>query len=279
LWRHQKTSWGSKRSQPGGQNALAYDRSLSVAGLQVGVRYSRSVPPHSIIITAGLFGSGSTWMFNIVNTMLSLNFPEARLLRIYTEEFLDEDIPRDGMDCVVAKTHRPPSAVRLLARVSNIPILLTLRDPRDAVASMMRRFGYEFGGALEFIRLSGEALAPLVSSPNVLLLRYEDGFTRKAETIDAVAARLGLKLSTSTREAVRAALTPSAVSASIADLTARGTFGDPPRVEMFDPDTHWHPNHVGDGRVGKWREILTNSQAAEVQSATRDFRAAFHYPD
>jgi hypothetical protein len=237
----------------------------------------RTDAPSTLIISAGLFGSGSTWMFNVISMIMSLGHPQWRLFKTYTDHFLDEDVPQHDMDGVLAKTHRLPSAVRLLARLSDTPIILTVRDPRDAVASVMSRFRLDFDCALEDIRQSGEALAPLAFSPNVLTFRYEGRFTARRETVDIVAARLGLSLASTTRDAIWAALTPEAVMASIDALAARGAFTDAPPNETFDHETHWHPNHVGDGRVGKWRTTLSPEQATEVEQATREFRVAFDY--
>ena len=36
---------------------------------------------------------------------------------------------------------------------------------------------------------------------------------------------------------------------------------------VWDRETHWHANHVGDGKVGKWRDALTPAQAEDILNA------------
>ena len=50
----------------------------------------------------------------------------------------------------------------------------------------------------------------------------------------------------------------------------------PPDVE-YEPETHWHLDHVGDGETGKWRRVLGAIQAARVLLATRAYRKSFGY--
>ncbi len=233
--------------------------------------------PSRLIISAGLYGSGSTWMFNVIAMILRRADPAARIHRTYTDLFQDEEIPGHGSDVVLIKTHRPPSAVRLMTRLTATPTVLTVRDPRDAAVSLMTRFGLDFEGVMEDIRQSAAAVTPLADCPHVLCVRYEDRFTSRRETLDAVATRLGAVLTPADREAIWLTLTPTAVSSTIEALAAGGAFDDAPPAETFDHDTQWHPNHVGDGRVGKWRTLLTPEQASRVVSATEPFGERFGY--
>jgi hypothetical protein len=51
---------------------------------------------------------------------------------------------------------------------------------------------------------------------------------------------------------------------------------DNPRLQ-FDAASHWHPNHVGDGLVGKYARKLTDDQIMAVEIAGRDFMERFGY--
>ena len=54
-------------------------------------------------------------------------------------------------------------------------------------------------------------------------------------------------------------------------------FGAAPTPDHFDPATHWHPGHVGDGRMGKYAEFLTAAQQEEILTRTRDYCKRFGY--
>jgi hypothetical protein len=229
-----------------------------------------------LIISAGLNGSGSTWMFNLISTILRRHDPGARIRTVYSEQFLDE-IVADGVDTTIVKTHMPPAVVRSVARAAGIPIFLTVRDPKDGVASLMTRFAMDFEQALDGVRRSADALAPLVEASGVLTLRYEDRFTSRRGTVNAVAGHLGLEISPADRDAAWRRLTRGAVQAKIRDLAAKGVFAPGSSAAVFDPDTHWHPGHVGEGRIGGWRRALSMEEAVQVDRSTTAFRDAFGY--
>ena len=226
-----------------------------------------------------MFSSGSTWVFNIVAQLLCKAHLGSRVVQTYADEFGPEhEALASNADCLVFKTHAPSPATRLLARLGGFPIILSIRDPRDAITSLMQRFSVTFDWAFDKVVASNVALIPLKGLPH-LLLRYEDGFTNREDLVAQIAQHLGLCLSQEDLQLISAAMTPDAVKATIADLQARNIIAGTEPASTFDPQTHWHPRHVGDLRMGKWREYLTPAQAARVRYATRDFCSAFGYDD
>jgi len=72
-------------------------------------------------------------------------------------------------------------------------------------------------------------------------------------------------------------LAPQAVKQQIESWRQAGILGhEPPDVE-YEPETHWHLDHVGDGETGKWRRVLGAIQGARVLHATRAYRRSFGY--
>jgi hypothetical protein len=233
------------------------------------------LPP--FVICAGEPGSGSTWLFNVIAEILHLHSPNIPIIRRYLDETTPEEGFADQYGTFVIKTHNPPPWVFSFATLARVPIFLSVRDPRDAAASLMTRFQENFEFVLETIRSSGRALAPLSGKPNVVLLRYEDCFTQRVETIDLVCSHLGARLSEADRDDIFERHRPEAVNETIAALASNGVFKDLPARQTWDEETQWHPSHVGDGRIGKWRDVLSEAQAASVNYASRDFRARFGY--
>jgi hypothetical protein len=111
----------------------------------------------------------------------------------------------------------------------------------------------------------------------VILFRYENCFYEDQQTIADVADLIGVRVPKGARQRIYSALTPDAVKRKIRTLKARGTFGASPKPEHFDPATHWHPGHVGDGRMGKYADFLSAGQQAEVIARTRDYCKRFGY--
>lgn len=230
----------------------------------------------ALVISAGMYGSGSTWVFNLIAMILKRGLAERRIDGVYSDRFLDKHLPA-GADTIIVKTHKLPTAVRTVARVMDIPVVLTVRDPKDGAASLMKRFDMDFETALKDIRQSARALTPLADSPDVLTMRYEDRFTSKPSAIDEVAKHLGVTLARKEREAIWTALTPKAVRARIDDLASQGVFRAGSSAKTWDIATQWHPGHVGDGRVGKWRDVLSAAQATRLDEGTKAFCEAFGY--
>ena len=61
------------------------------------------------------------------------------------------------------------------------------------------------------------------------------------------------------------------------ELAASGAFGENPGPDSSDALTLLHPGHVGDVRIGKFRERLTEAQEHFVVNATARFLGLFRY--
>ena len=106
------------------------------------------------------------------------------------------------------------------------------------------------------------------------VFRYEDKFIGSVETFDRIAAMLQIIPSATHRAEILAALEPAAVRDKIKRLEAAGSI----RGEaIWDRETHWHANHVGDGRVGKFRDNLSVEQEKEILRQTREYCDHFGY--
>lgn len=230
-----------------------------------------------VVIAAGLPGSASTWAYNVVRLLLEES-PAFRPVRGGFADMLAElPEPTDTPGSLVIKTHQPDRSMRLFARATAAPVVLTVRDPRDAVVSLMQRFGESLGAMRAPIIASAHLLIGLASQRPVLVLRYEDGFSRSAEAVQRIAAFLGQRTAPERLAAIAASLLPERVAADVAAMTEAGAFGEKPEPRAADPVTQWHPSHVGDGRVGKWREVLSEEDAAALMAEAAIFCRAFGY--
>jgi glycosyltransferase involved in cell wall biosynthesis len=228
------------------------------------------------LLCAGLYSSGSTWMFNLAVGMMKSGGRSA-IATVYADEYGGdaEFFAKDS--AVVFKSHRPGRSFRDRLKRGDLSLILTVREPRDAVASLMLRWDLDFELALARVESSGHALARLAGHPK-LLLRYEEDFTGKDETLANVARYLGIDVPPELRADLRAGLTQAAVRSQIVAWRNAGLLGFGRPDAEFEPATHWHVGHVGDGKIGKWRAVLSDVQSGRVLRVTSAFCEAFGYP-
>jgi hypothetical protein len=233
---------------------------------------------HGLIICAGLYSSGSTWVFNIVAEIERLKAPALKVAALYGET-LDDRFEREaaGADVIVLKTHFPDAAIRLVASRTPTPVILSIRHPCDGVASLMQRFSFSFDDAAAMVGKSCDAILRLVSACRPLILKYEDRFTAGRNGIERIAAHLGRNLSEDELRPLSERLSSETVASFVAELTESGYFDDRHFGFQFHPETQWHPNHVGDGAIGKYPALLTEAQIAAINDRTDEFRARFQY--
>ena len=230
-----------------------------------------------MVITAGLYGSGSTWAYNVIRLLLQDTPGLGPVHAGFADALAELPEPDGHPGSVVIKTHCPDRAMRIFARATAAHVVITVRDPRDAIVSMMQRFGISFIDMREGLIASAHLLLGLVAYRPALVLRYEDGFSRSEDTVKGIAAFLGVPASADQTAGIAAALTPERVAADIRALADAGRFGTTPDAQAADPVTQWHPGHVGDGRVGKWREVLTEIEGAALMADCAAYCRAFRY--
>lgn len=228
-----------------------------------------------VVLVCGMFSSASTWAFNAALDLVRLTMP----CHIAFAASLDADtgLPTPPAGTVlVLKTHGWGDPAGFLARHPGGRCIVTVRDPRDAVVSLMQRFGYGFDRAVAYAAHGADGIVGAALRPDSLLLRYESGFVDRAATVGAIAGHLGLQPRDEQVEALFRRLQPDAVRAAIAEAERLDRFpkGLPPG-ETADPLTQWHPGHIGDRRIGKYAQLLDRER--QVAVATRLARYMEHF--
>jgi glycosyltransferase involved in cell wall biosynthesis len=271
---------GSDQYVPGG---LELARSYLTTELDV---YRREAASHAaptstdqkshVFLCCGQHGSGSTWMFNLVREICrsqGVDFVSAH-------RDSEANLPWDaaGSKLIVARSQNPFESFQSFIARSGNPAVITVRDPRDAVVSFIQRFpnslATTFDQALQAIALSAERLVAFSRLRELPVFRYEDGFVGSVETFDRIAALLGVNPTQAQRETILAGLEPDSVRLTISRLEAAGVI----RGEaVWDKETHWHAKHVGDGKIGKFREFLSPAQQEAVVDRTREYCERFGY--
>jgi Glycosyl transferase family 2/Anp1/Sulfotransferase domain len=224
----------------------------------------------------GLHSSGSTWMFNLVREICrasNINFISA-----HRDGFVN--LPRDeaGTALIIAKTHAPWDDYIQYIAENHEPAVLTIRDPRDAIVSLMQRFpetsGKTFETALQSVAWDTVRLLKVQRALNLPVFRYEDQFVGSNETFEQIARMLGVTISLADRDSILAGLEPGTIRRHLEHLANSGVING---EKEWDRESHWHANHVGDGRIEKYRDFLTEEQSDRVVEQTREFMELFGY--
>jgi hypothetical protein len=224
----------------------------------------------------GLKSSGSTWLYNVVIQLLKEKY-RSGVSAFYADNFAMFPPDTEHARILVIKAHEPSPSLVYLARLTRGEIFLTLREPRDAIASLMQRFKHDFEGALKETGRQAQRIAELDVDEEMMAYRYEDGFFDRFETVDEIASAIGVKVGKTARERIYRALTRDSVRQKIGSLKKTGKFGKKPDANSFDSETQWHPGHVGDGKIGKFAGILSAAQQKKVLTATQTYGKRFGY--
>ncbi len=231
-----------------------------------------------LVITLGLYGSASTWLFNVVRETLNAAHGVERVCAYYADAIAlilqDGAIPGRH---VVVKMHVGDDSLPAFVYLAQPLLLLSVRDPRDAVVSLMERFDQDFDKAASRVVQSARRIFPFAAAGHPYL-RYEDNFFARRETLDAIAARLGVALADATKTAIFSRYETNAVrdfATHVGELPKDRLDGG--EADLFDRVTHIHRGHIGDGLIGKWRERLSPGQSAAITQALGDFIANFGY--
>ncbi|MES2904807.1 MAG: sulfotransferase domain-containing protein [Pseudomonadota bacterium] len=181
--------------------------------------------------------------------------------------------------CVVLKTHAPHADLLTLTKLSEAPVVLTVRDPRDCLVSHKDAFNLSQSETIDRLAESAEALLQLDQNPRQLLIKYEES-AASSESVHKLARLLGLDPQPGLVAEVYNALSIDNVQAKIAVWEADGTLDKGRASESFTEESHWHPNHCSDGEIGKFRAKLLTSESALVSKRLKQFMATFGYtPD
>jgi hypothetical protein len=219
-----------------------------------------------VIWCLGMYASASTWLFNAVRDMAALRGEVKTCFWSGTANLAGLTAPGRTM---VVKSHEitDPATVNWLAANAS-HILITLRDPRDAVTSLMIHHGYEFDRALDHVAAAARLCVRFAADRRALVLAYESLFFEKPETLSAVDARLGLNTTAPSRQPIFDRLLRAEVEKHIANMPRLpGMLQDRISGDMLDPATHWHTHHAGrTGEIARWRHKLTAAQATKVEA-------------
>jgi hypothetical protein len=218
-----------------------------------------------------MFRSGSTWSFNVCRELYQLlpqqfNEPvkSGYLEAVQLEHLVTQKWPTMTAPTVIKAHYIGPAAMAAL-RAGTAKGICTYRDPRDCVASDMAFMSYplevclkRFGGTLEPLRL-------YQTTPNILLVKYEDMMVDRPRQLRRIANHLGVPANDAALHQIDARTNLQACKELCAQLPKRPANQVLHQANhIIDPVTHLHQNHINGGTIGRWRSELSIEQAMYV---------------
>ncbi len=220
----------------------------------------------------GMYGSASTWLFNVVREIYRSAGEESVNSHFLSGTFNFRALDQEDVIHLV-KSHEisDESTVAALAGRSN-KIFITMRDPRDAVASLMLYHAHDFEKALNLVAQSARLCVGFMKDKRAVLLRYEKRFFENAMIVHKIANDLGFELPDGIAIRIFDGLNRTKVEQYISSFTARkGILHDPISGDLLDPKTQWHTHHAGrTGETGRWKTNLTGLQIRTIEERLHD---------
>jgi tetratricopeptide (TPR) repeat protein len=254
------------------------DTSQITSGTALTIKNVEQVP--KVYWCLGMHGSASTWAYNVVRQIAASAYPATRFKEHFVRTLADvAGLDQPGHTHIV-KTHQieDEDAVAALSKRAEA-IIITIRDPRDAVTSLMLYMHEGFDRSLSLIEKSSRLCARFAGEKRSLLLCYEAGFTNDAATLDRIAGTIHHSLAATDRMRIFASSRRGAVETLIAELPhQRTSLIEISSDDLMDPVTQWHTHHAGrTGEIGRWRHMLTEAQVFEVERRLGDWMDRFFY--
>ncbi len=225
-----------------------------------------------------MYASGSTWLYNAARQTALAAGLEMRSCYAETLKML-EPVRQSEAGVRIVKSHQLDAPAAAFMGGHAEVILLTIRDPRDAVVSLMQHMRHGFGAALQTVGRSAAFCGRFADDPRTHVLRYEGGFIDDPTTFDRLAGLMGTQLPAGARERLFANSRRAAIEARIASFAALpGTVADPRSGDVVELESQWHLHHVGrSGESGRWRRLLSPQAALVVEQRFSGWMAHFGY--
>jgi hypothetical protein len=231
----------------------------------------------------GIRGSGSTWVFNAVRNVALALAPDRSILGSYIVSHaelppLGDPALDDNQRLMIVKSHETDEAAAAELSEHAQAVWVSIRDPRDCVASLVQYHGLAFDAALRDVEQDARFCARFAAHPRACVLRYEAGFIDDPATLDLIATGFGGVLAASDRAHIFAVSRRPEIEAFIEQLDQLPTAVRPSPGNLVDTVTQWHNHHANrTGEVGRWRHTLSQPQAAMVELRLGDWMNAFGY--
>ncbi len=223
------------------------------------------------VICCGMYRACSTWQYEVAAHLVEQKLGGERLGYLAGPEYqavcsTRADSPARSR---VLKSHDASPALGCALEQGRALGLYSYRDPRDVVFSLMHKRGLSFRG----LARQGMLQRILANDrfwtrrPRVLIERYEDLLADPPAGVERIARHLGIELEPDEAERIAAEYSREANRERARALAHRlheagVDLENAAGVQICDPGTLLHWNHLREGGDGAWRVLATPRQIA-----------------
>lgn len=229
-----------------------------------------------IVFMGGMYSAGTTWLHNVGVAICELN--GLKVFGTYSDKVdgeLLEELHRH--DIVIAKSHHPTASSEAVLEMGAARLILPVRDPRDAIVSLMQRFTLDFASSFKSVSDCAANIMALEGKHQHLFLKYEDGFSNDVKTVLKLADYIGMPLAQDQAQRITDDFMPDKVRQKLKDMENKGLLDSANPRGSWDKQTNWHPGHVGDLAIRKHAKHLSAKQISMVNKATAAYIKRFGY--
>jgi hypothetical protein len=224
------------------------------------------------VLAAGMVGSGSTYLFNVIREILASD-TRVPTVAAYSDDWspLFMTHPR-----LVLKSHCGTLTLAPLAERGVLLPVVSVRHPGDSVCSDMERFGFAFNIALKRVELSLKFCAALRPLPDTVLYRYEDRFAANPRTVAGLAQILGIRLPAERLAGIARQYEAASVRAYAETLDGNPNLMRSPTGDAWCRTTQIHRGHIGRQVSGRWHD-LPDAQRRLIDEVCGEEALSFGY--
>jgi len=233
-----------------------------------GSLFHKSIAARDIVV-CGIPRSGSTLLYKLIEEIIITEIRNNEIYFASDKEYLDA--LNNDFSYTLKKNHiYSPLLVKRIKSQKSIGFF-THRDLRDVVVSFMQS-GWlqdfdEYIRSEKLKRISYDAIL-YAKTRNIVCIRYEDLMNQTSLIMNKICNRLNIKLDVKDINYII-----DKYSINKVKEMAKKKEGN---IKM-GKGADFHPNHVSDGKSGKWRKYLTEEQIKTIELQAYEFLKFFNY--
>jgi hypothetical protein len=225
-----------------------------------------------IISCLGMQSSASTWVYNVVREILkAANIGHAAFLGETFGDLVKADT--FGHRTAVIKAHRFEGGLTKVIQLAGNKLIVSVRDPRDATASLVQRFGADIHSCAAAINRSLATIYSIVALADHITFYYDDYFSESVENVAKLCAYLDISLSASEIRDIFERYRAESVRSFIATIDSLPSDQkiSESDSDVADRDTQFHRNHMTDMKTGKWSSVFSGDDKRSLDALFRAY--------
>lgn len=216
------------------------------------------------VLIAGMQRSASTFTFNVARLLLE----KSGWVVAGNGPDLGEPPPSEGRHFLYKTHHLEPDALSgVLA--DDFRIIVSHRDPREAIASWIRTFDFTLETAIDQYRMWFELFEAI--RHDALCVPFEQIERRPGKAVKAIARHLGIHAGPIERWSIARTLRKEQVFAQSRRLEKNADSLIDVEFSKYDPRTFFHVQHIKSLERPRVDDVLSRKDIATIESALGHF--------